>query len=82
MCRNSIIHTNDNILFKMKGLVFLYHLIDVSRHVYLNTMETLQRAEQQDVTNKSGNEANNKLRRKSLKNRSFVRILPNTKHKH
>ena len=52
MCRNSIIHTDDNILLKMKGLTFLYHLIDVSRHVYLNTMETLQRAEQQNETNK------------------------------
>ena len=34
---------------------------------YLNTMETLQRAEQQNVTNKWGNEANNKLRRKEPK---------------
>ena len=52
MRRNSIIHTGDNILVIMEELVFIYHFIDVSRHDYLNTMETLQRAEQQNETNK------------------------------
>ena len=43
MCRNSIIHTSFNILVTVEELVFIYHLIDVKRHDYLNTMETLQR---------------------------------------
>ena len=51
----------------MEELVFIYHFIDVSRHDYLNTMETLQRAEQQNETNKWGNEVNNKLHWKERK---------------
>ena len=63
MNRDSIIHTSDNVLVIVEELVFIYHLIDVSRHDYLNTMETLQCSR----TTKRGKEANDKRHQKSAK---------------
>lgn len=39
-----MIQTSVNILVITEELVFVYNLVDVSRHEYLNTMETLQRS--------------------------------------
>ena len=39
-----MIQTSVNILVKAEELVFVYNLVDVSRHDYLNTMETFQRS--------------------------------------
>ena len=39
-----MIQTSVNILVITEELVFVYNLVDVSRHDYLNTMEILQRS--------------------------------------
>ena len=60
----------------MEELIFIYHLSDVNRHNYLNTMETT--AEQQSKENKGDNKANNNKSSKKAKNRGVTKLLTNT----
>ena len=64
-----MIYIGDNIFVIMEELVFMYHLMDVSRHDYL--WKHYKAAEQRNEANKRGNETNNKRHRKDRKKRTF-----------